>query len=199
MAEPKGRTGYFKVFLGGMFSGKTSSLQRELRRERIAKASVLLFTHKKNTRDDSGMVNSHDGSPFPAQAVSGISEVKVAAMRLRRDTEGNVVIGIDEIQFFDAPILATLVRLTKEGINVLVSGLDSDFEGKVWPSVRELLLFPGCRKTFVYAICVVCSKTAQWSKKKAGDLSRRDEAGGAELYDALCNHCSHIYQAADGK
>ena len=78
-----------------MFSGKSEEMIRRLRRAEIAGQRVVIFKPRIDDRYDVTDVVSHAGARMRAVAVDSVSEL------VARST-GHDVVGIDEVQFFDA-------------------------------------------------------------------------------------------------
>lgn len=201
------RIGYLEGVFGGMFSGKTAELFERLGVEKAAGTEIVLCVHASNVkRDGEGKLKTHNQAQFEAHTLETIDEVADLARktRLRVGRDRPITIGIDEVEFFGGDILATCVQLTLEGFNVVVVALDSDHRGANWESIIALMLFPGCVKTFKYAICTGCRsnpgtarerRTACWSTKIGGTKGQRKEVGD-DIYRASCNECHPAYRAA---
>jgi len=114
-------TGRVEVICGSMFSGKTEELIRRARRAVIAKQKVQVFKPDVDTRYAIQRVTSHNGMAFEAIPVPN---ARAILERLEPDT---TVVAIDEAQFFDTEIEPVTEQLARQGIRVIVAGLDMDF------------------------------------------------------------------------
>src|SRR5580692_6490216 len=94
-----GRRGSLEVVCGSMFSGKTEELLRRIKRARLARQLVQLFKPKVDDRYDAVKVVSHEGANADAHPVATAEELVAS---VAPDT---AVVGIDEVQFFDASIV----------------------------------------------------------------------------------------------
>jgi thymidine kinase len=92
------RGGWIEIIAGGMFSGKSEELIRRLRRSVIARQRVQVFKPVIDDRFATDEVVSRDDRRLKATAVATSSEL------LSRVEIGVQVVGVDEIQFFDAGI-----------------------------------------------------------------------------------------------
>ena len=88
-----------------MFSGKTEELLRRVKRARLARQRVQLFKPRVDDRYDAVKVVSHEGVNADAIPVSSADEL------LSHVTPDTAVVGIDEVQFFDAGIVAAAETL----------------------------------------------------------------------------------------
>ncbi|HEX7665220.1 MAG TPA: hypothetical protein VF407_11930, partial [Polyangiaceae bacterium] len=91
--------GCIEVVCGSMFSGKTEELLRRIKRARLAKQTVQLFKPRVDDRYDAVKVVSHEGVSSDAVPVSSAKELLSI---VRKDA---AVVGVDEVQFFDAEIV----------------------------------------------------------------------------------------------
>src|SRR5512137_2400968 len=133
MHDRQPRFGWLEVICGSMFSGKTEEMIRRVRRARIAKQSVQVFKPAIDNRYAIEEVKSHNGLGVDAIPVGSTADL---LSRVKPDTQ---VIGIDEIQFFDAPILQAVQDLANRGVRVIAAGLDMDFRGEPFGSMPQLM------------------------------------------------------------
>ena len=116
-------TGWIEVIAGSMFSGKSEELIRRLTRARIARQKVQVFKPGIDVRYSFEEIASHSGQKHMSIPVSTSAEM---LSKVLPDTE---VIGIDEGQFFDMPIVDAVNELAAAGKRVIIAGLDQDFMG----------------------------------------------------------------------
>jgi thymidine kinase len=187
------RGGWLEVVCGPMFSGKSEELIRRLRRAEIAGQRALIVKPRIDDRYDIGHVVSHAGAKMRAVAVSRPEEIPGIA-------EGYDVIGIDEVQFFPAEIVAAIERLIERGRRVVAAGLDQDFRGLPFGSLPELL----CRAELVdklQAVCHRCGGPATMTQRLVdGAPAAADGAtivvGALEQYEARCRACHELAEPA---
>ena len=183
-------TGWIEVICGSMFSGKTEEMIRRVRRARIAKQSVQVFKPAIDNRYAVEEVKSHNGLGVDALPVSSTAEL---LGKVKPDTE---VIGIDEIQFFDAPIVHAVQDLANRGVRVIAAGLDMDFRGEPFGSMPQLMA-EAEHIDKLHAICVVCGAEASRTQRLIdGRPAAYDDpiilVGGSESYEARCRHCHEV-------
>ncbi len=130
-----------------MFSGKSEEMIRRLRRAEIAGHQVVIFKPRIDDRYDATDVVSHAGARMRAIAVESVPELVVRA-------GGYAVVGIDEVQFFDATIVGAALALADRGVRVVVSGLDQDFRRLPFGVMPELLAYA----EFVDKLQAVCHR-----------------------------------------
>jgi thymidine kinase len=176
--------GSMTVITGCMFSGKTSELQRLLRRHKIAKQVVRLFKPEIDDRYGKNKVVSHDQTRLEAASVP-IEDPKMILSLIPHNT---TVVGIDEAQFFDPAIVEVCEILLSNGIDIVLAGLKQDSKGELFGSMDRLLVMAN----FIInptAVCIVCGDEAtmtQWhgdGKAKTGQIV----VGGSKEYCAVCH------------
>ena len=99
------RGGWIEIIAGGMFSGKSEELIRRLRRAVIARQRVQVFKPLIDDRFNTEDIVSRDDRRLKATAVATSAEL------LTNVEIGMQVVGIDEIQFFDAGVVDVLARV----------------------------------------------------------------------------------------
>lgn len=193
MSPLKKPHGSITVICGSMFSGKTEELIRLVRRAMHARKKVQVFKSALETRCDTTVIRTHDGICFTALAVRD-------ARTLESLLEPGVqVVGIEEIQFFDEPIVALCQKLADQGIQVIVAGLDQDFRGQPFSFMPTLLaLADDVLK--LHAICMVCGEEASRTQRLVdGRPAGWDEPiiliGAEETYEARCRRCHRVRNA----
>ena len=87
-------SGSLALIVGPMFSGKTTELQRRIRRFQIARKRVLTIKYSGDTRYSEEAMATHDKREMAALPVSRLGDVPQASL------DNADVIGIDEGSFF---------------------------------------------------------------------------------------------------
>lgn len=172
--------GSIEVIVGSMFSGKTEELMRRLRRAVIARQRVQVFKPLIDTRYSQGDVVSHDRNTLEATAVARPETI----LLLSSDAQ---VVGIDEGQFFDTSLVDICLQMADNGIRVVVSGLDMDYERKPFGCMPRLMAVAD-RVLKVHAICVSCGAPALYSYRLVSDQEQVLVGAKAE-YEPLCRIC----------
>lgn len=174
-------SGWIEVICGPMFSGKSEELIRRLRRCEIAKCRVLVFKPALDTRYSEDEIVTHCNARIAATPVESAREIFALA-----GTESHVI-GIDEAHFFGHELVSVADQLAYAGKRVIVAGLDTDFRGRPFPPIPELLAIAESITKFL-AICVRCGAPAKHSQR----LSRSRDlilVGAADVYEPRCRRC----------
>ena len=174
-------TGWIEVIAGSMFSGKSEELIRRLNRARIARQRVQVFKPGIDIRYSTEEIASHSGQKHLSVPVKDTAEMMAA---VKDDTQ---VVGIDEAQFFDTPIIDAVNKLAESGKRVIIAGLDQDYTGKPFEPMPQLLSIAEFI-TKTHAICVRCGATANYSQRTV-DSEALVEVGAADKYEARCRRC----------
>ncbi len=173
-------TGWIEVICGSMFSGKTEELIRRLRRAQIARQRVAIFKPVVDDRYAVDKLVTHDRTSLPSLAVRHAREI----LELARDSQ---VLGIDEVQFFDRALIGVCQQLAAAGKRVIAAGLDTDYRGRPFEPMPELMAVAEY-VTKVHAVCVVCGNPASRTQRvvRGGE---RILVGGSDAYEPRCRRC----------
>lgn len=168
--------GNLKAIVGPMFAGKSTALIGAKLRE--ARPSLLLKPAF-DTRYGATRVVSHDGLSSDAIA---ISEWPAIPDDVR-------VVLIDEVQFLAEPnfrgdVVAEVKGLLSRGVDVVVSGLDSDWRGDAFDVTARLMAMADEIDKRA-AVCPVCGGRATKNFKKVRN-DKVVELGESDLYEARC-------------
>lgn len=173
------------IHTGSMFSGKTSSLEKDMKRFLIAGYSTLAFKPTVDTRYDSSEIKTHDNTVLQAILIDTADDILKYV-----EEKKPAVIGIDEVQFLGGKIediLSTIKEFLKDGITVILAGLDMDFEGEPFEIVKELMPL----SDYLYkhhAVCVNCGTDA-WVSHRKIRAKERVVLGATREYEPLCRRC----------
>src|SRR5258708_8764911 len=181
MNAMRGNCGWIGGVWGPMFSGKSEELIRRVRRAEIARQRVQIFKPILDKRYSSDHIVSHDDSRIRSEAVTTAAEVE-AKLDLRTE-----VIGIDEAQFLGDMIINLVVRLADMGKRIIIAGLDTDYLGRPFHPMPELLAVAD-EITKTLAICVQCGNPAKHTQRLVAseDLI---VVGATGMYEAGCRRC----------
>jgi thymidine kinase len=167
-----------------MFSGKSEELIRRVRRAEIARQRTQIFKPAIDNRFDVKRIISRDNRILDATAVNNTAE-------LRENLRFGVkVVGIDEIQFFDDPIVDLCMELADAGIRVIAAGLDQDYLRRPFGPMPALLAVAEYASK-MHAVCVRCGGPAHYSQRVSGGNSQIEV--GDISYEARCRQCYEPY------
>lgn len=179
------KQGKLIVHTGSMFSGKTTSLWRELYRMNIANYKVVAFKPSIDDRDGDKQIVTHDNLSLDAIKVEDLNDI----LSYAKDHEIDAI-GIDELQFFPndpSEVVDIFNKLMAMNITIVVSGLDMDYKTRPFEIIKEIM--PLADELIKHhAICASCGEDAWASYRKSSDDSRI-QIGAQNLYEPLCRSC----------
>lgn len=197
--------GHLEVIVGPMFSGKSEELIRRVTRAVIARQNVQVFKPALDDRYHQSAVSSHAGRTVAALAVRTAQDIRAHLSGedalLRGDGPATPdVVGIDEVQFFDAEVVPLVLELADSGVRVILAGLDLDFRAEPFGAMPELLARAESVEKLT-AICTVCGAPATRSQRLIGGESARFDdpvvlVGALESYEARCRVHHEVLRTA---
>lgn len=176
-----GNLGWIEAICGPMFSGKSEELIRRLRRATIARKRVQVFKPAIDNRYSADEIVSHGDLRMKSEVIENAGQI---LSRIDWRTE---VVGVDEANFMGADLVDVAGTLADSGKQVLVAGLDTDYMGRPFPPMPELLaVAESITKTL--AICMRCGNPAKHTQRlvESSDLI---VVGAGGMYEARCRRC----------
>jgi thymidine kinase len=175
--------GQIKLYIGPMFSGKTSKLISKY----TGPNDCVVIKPAKDTRCQSTEIRSHDGIAIPAIAIDRLYYDRPYLPPTTRR------ILIDEGQFFNELSMGCMFFISL-GIDVYVAALNGTSERKPWGAVTYLIPHADKIKHMTAVRCSMCmKKRAPFTALKEG-LVKDEEVmiGGAESYIPVCRTCTQM-------
>ena len=173
--------GRIETITGSMFSGKTEELILRLRKAQIARKRIQTFKPTTDARYSDRHIVSHNNTKIEADVVARAEEI---LKMLHKNTE---VIGIDEGQFFNEDLIAICTEMANKGKRIIVSGLDTDFSGKPFGPMPQLLAVSD-QITKRLAKCKRCGNPATRTQRLVTSKALF-VIGGSDKYEARCRLC----------
>ena len=176
-------TGYLKVILGPMFSGKTTELIRIYNKYNSCNIRCCIINHITDKRYDEEKMSNHNGVMLPSHNLNQLQE----SLHLIVNYD---IFLINEGQFFEDlyDIVNLLVNMHKK--RVYVCGLDGDYKRRKFGSILDIV--PLCDEVVkLKAICKKC-------KRKPGIFTHRlsneqeQTVIGNDNYMSLCRNCYNM-------
>ena len=175
-------TGYLKIVIGCMFSGKTSYIIRECKKWQSIGKKVLMINYFQDRRyTDKDQIVSHD------RISSDCIMIDKFTPDLDKKVETYDVVLINEGQFFEN--LAETVRKWVDGLNktVVVSGLDGNYMRGKFGEILDLI--PDSDDVVkLKAMCVLCKDgtEAVFTWKAVDNPEKAIIDIGSDKYIPLC-------------
>lgn len=176
--------GKLTVICGPMFASKTTEILKRILWARNGESkAVLVVKPAFDDRYSTTRIVSHDGLSVEAKAITKWEEVS----NLAHDAE---MICIDEVQFLTQPyfsddIIECVRELLLDGKEVVVTGLDMDWQGEPFKTTATL----GAMADNIIKLTANCTQCGQPATKtfKKSQNSEQIELGATDLYEARCN------------
>jgi len=176
-----GNVGWIEVICGPMFSGKSEELIRRLRRAMIARKRVEVFKPAIDNRYSDDEIVSHGDLRMKSVVVGNARQIADVI-----DWRSEVV-GIDEANFMGSELVEVAQRLADSGKQVIISGLDTDYLGRPFAPIPDLLAqAESITKTL--AVCVRCGNPAKHTQRLRGS-EELIVVGTSDMYEARCRRC----------
>ncbi len=162
--------GSLTFFTGPMACGKTLELVRHLQIYAAQGVPTICIRPAIDTRSEK--IQSRSGLSYDGLTVPG-DDLET----LERILNEYQVIGIDEVQFFAPNIIPSLQHALQQGKVLLVSGLDTDFRGAIFPTALALFSSPETLIQRSRAVCSVCRQhnATRTQRLKNGQPVSKDE------------------------
>lgn len=202
MSKSMKKCGKFKLIIGPMMSGKTTALDREVKRLIISGQPFITIKWDKDERYLEEEEKKTQQSDFKAAQVLTHDRTKIKGTIFACPNLANaaplvekanaIFIVIDELHFFqDAAKLVWQWRL--EGRNIIATGLNGTSELKPWKSVSECIPL-ATNIQYLTSICSVCKEfraNCSFFRHDASLKTKDVLVGGDADYDARCADCFH--------
>jgi thymidine kinase len=147
----------------------------------IARKRVAVFKPVIDDRYSAEEIVSHGDLRMQSQVIHDAGE-----MLERIDWRAEVV-GVDEANFMGPSLVEVAGRLADSGKQVIIAGLDTDYLGRPFAPIPDLLAqAESITKTL--AVCVRCGNPAKHTQRLRGsdDLI---VVGAKDMYEARCRRC----------
>ncbi|MBY0358043.1 MAG: thymidine kinase [Candidatus Obscuribacterales bacterium] len=168
------------MIVGCMSAGKSSELIRRVERARLAYLPTVIFRPATDTRSKPDHVESRNGLAWQAIVVSSAKEM------LKYSSQA-VVIGIDEVQFFEDDIIEVVLTLLRQRKKIIASGLDLDYRGKPFGPLPNLLALAD-KVDKLLAVCRKCGSDFACRTQRVVQSNEQILVGDA-AYEARCIDC----------
>ena len=133
------------LIIGPMKSGKSLELISAVTPHEISGKDLLLIQPHKNERDNE--ISSRAGLQKPARKVHRLSDI----------TDDFSVIGVDEVHMFQAADIDWLKKQVHAKKEIIVSGLDIDYSGKLFDVIRLILQLQPDKVIRKQSVCELCN------------------------------------------
>jgi len=193
MTQSKGR---LELYLGPMYSGKTSKLLEIYKQCSFCNIPVAVVNHCSDTRYHESMLSTHDKTMIPCIQTQNLNDIwgnksidesfdENSSKHLKlRSAE---VILINEGQFFD-DLYDCVVEMLNEKKKVYIAGLDGDFKRKKFGQMLDLV--PMCDSiTKLTSLCSICKNGEPGIFSLRLSNEKQQTLVGSDCYVPVCRNC----------
>lgn len=181
--------GYLELFLGPMFSGKTTQLIQIYNTYTYIGKKVFTINFIADVRYHDQLLSSHDKIMIPCIFSQTISDIwRTQENPHYKDIHDADVIMINEGQFFSDLFDTVLEMVEHENKKVYICGLDGDFKRAKFGQILDLI--PYCDKvTKLQSLCSICKNGTKgiFSHRVSQEVSQ--VVIGSDNYKPLCRAC----------
>lgn len=175
-----------ELIIGPVCCGKSAELLRRVDRYQIAGYNVILAKPDMDTRDFE--IKSRTGVQAKCVRLKEASQIYDFIVEQSLDFEKNFdIIAFDEAQFF-SNLFDTVKVLLERGFKVIISGLDSDFNGQPFGDIPKLVVLSDS-VTKLTAVCMKCKNDNAIFSQKLVKGGNQIEVGDLDLYQPRCFNC----------
>lgn len=126
-------SGRIELYLGCMFSGKSTEAQNQYREWGIIGKKVICINHESDKRyGETDYMSTHNGSSIPCVSCSSLADIS-------KDVEKYDVVIVNEGQFFHDVVNYCVKWCDELGKIVIVSALDGDFKREPIGEILKLI------------------------------------------------------------
>jgi thymidine kinase len=174
------KCGYLEIFIGPMFSGKTSKIIDLYKQYSFCNIPLAVINHSSDTRYDDTMLSTHDKIMIPCIQTETLRRVTNEIAKVD-------VILINEGQFFE-DLYDFVVDMLKMNKKIYVSGLDGDFKRTKFGKILDLI--PLCDKvTKMTSLCSLCKNGTPGLFSMRLTNEKEQMLIGSSNYIPVCRYC----------
>lgn len=187
---------YLKLYIGSMFSGKSTSLLNEISKFNIFSKNILVINHSYDYKrtNDTPCILSHDNKQYNALMLNNLTNV-IDDISINNIYLNSEIIIIDEAQFFPDLyqfISSELPRQHTLNKIFIIAGLSGDSNLKPIGDILQLIPFAD-EIIKLNAYCIKCKDgtIASFSKRKDNTTDSQILIGKNDFYLPVCRF--HYY------
>jgi len=178
------------MFLGPMFSGKTTHLIQLYKMHKYIGKQVVVINYSGDTRyTNENMMSSHDKVMIPCIMANTLGEMWYNKENLNyMDLHSADVILINEGQFFCDLYQIVIQMVDHAHKTVYICGLDGDFQRNKFGQILDLI--PHCDKiTKLQSMCAICKNGNHGIFSHRITQEQQQIVIGTDNYIPLCREC----------
>jgi thymidine kinase len=183
-------TGYLELFIGPMFSGKTSKLLEIYKQYKFCSIPIAVINHSADVRYHESHLSTHDKIMIPCIQSTELLPL-CNHIREENDTHVSVndakVILINEGQFFE-DLYEFVVEMLTHHKKIYVAGLDGDFLRNKFGRLLDLIPLSD-KTTKLHSLCANCKDGTLGIFSKRLTMDKQQMLIGFDNYIPVCRQC----------
>ena len=179
-------SGHLELFVGPMYSGKTSKLLDLYKKYTFCNIPTLVINYAEDKRYSDTMLSNHNKEMIPCINVYTLSAINNNNNLYKLYSNASIVL-INEAQFFEDIVEWVTNALNIDKKNIYLSGLDGDFKRNKFGNWLDLI--PLCDNiTKCKAYCSICKLNDAIFTHRISKETQQKVIGN-DNYVALCRMC----------
>ena len=178
------------IYYGPMYSGKSALLIKDI----LDNISTPKLVFKPSGDVRSTKVYTREGLEFEAISINDSTEI---IKYIQPDWLEKIY--IDELNFFDEGLVDVIEEILEKGVDVVCSGLDTDFRTEDFPVTKKIIERADIAVK-LKAKCHQCGASSQWTARfidgkpapKDSQTILSDKAQDNVEYKTLCSECHNF-------
>ncbi|MFA5178296.1 MAG: thymidine kinase [Candidatus Paceibacterota bacterium] len=135
------------LILGPMKSGKSFEMISNFMPLAYTDINYGIYQPQKNIREEN--LWSRNGVSIQAKKIETLFEIL---------NKQEAIVGIDEIHMFAEKDAEAINSLISRGTKIFISGLDMDYQGKIFPIIKKIFELGPQKVNYKRAVCEICKK-----------------------------------------
>lgn len=187
MSKLANDSGYLELFIGPMFSGKTSKLLEIYKQYTFCNSEIIVINHSSDDRYSDTMLSTHDKIMIPCVNTIRLMDLYKYSSILDVNMEKHNIVLINEGQFFQ-DLYEFVIQCLRENKKLYICGLDGDFRRKKFGQMLDLI--PLCDKvTKLTSLCGICKNGTLGIFSLRLTSDREQTLIGSSNYIPVCRSC----------
>ena len=180
--------GYLELFVGPMWSGKTTELLKLYKRFSFCEIPLLAINYLHDDRYSTDTICSHDKVNMPCCTAVELNNISdIINGEVTNVFEKSQVILINEGQFFKDLFIWVKIAVEQYHKQVYICGLDGDFKRNAFGDLLQLIPLAD-KVTKLHSLCGGCKRNeAIFTHRQTSELEQ--EVIGTDIYIPMCRKC----------
>ena len=185
-------SGKLDIYIGCMFSGKSTELQRHARRLDVINAPYTIINHSFDKRYGENVQSTHNKETLNCVSLNNLYDVYNQSELCEKYRNSEYVF-IEEAQFFDDLFDFVVKSVNEDGKNVLIYGLDGDFMQKPFGDILRLIPYAD-NVHKLKSFCKMCNNGEEglFTIRINNESTDQVLVGNQNIYTTVCR--KHLLQ-----